>query len=875
MPEVNNAAPALVDDAVKEYSLDKLFEHLGSGKEGLTPAEAQRRLTAYGPNALVERNTPLWRRLLAYFWGPIPWMIEIAAVLSAANSDWKSFGVIFAMLVINGGIGFWEEKGAVDALEALKNQLALKARVLRGGQWLEIDAATLVPGDIVRLRLGNVLPADVKLYEGDYLAVDQSALTGESLPVNKKPGDIAFSGTIAKQGEMLGLVYATGESTFFGRTAKLVQQAAPISHFQKAVLSIGNFLIFLAVVLSIILIVVELSRGLSFLELMAFVLVVVVASIPVAMPAVLSVTMALGALALSRMKAIVSKLTSIEEMAGVDILCSDKTGTLTQNKLTLGETAVFDAPDAQAVILAAALASKAEDTDAIDTAVLNGLQDRDTDLKGYQQLKFIPFDPVSKRTEATIQGDGGTQFRVTKGAPQVIMDLAKLSDPVCKHAQKIIEETAKKGFRTLGVGRSTDDGKTWTFLGILPLFDPPREDSRGTIEKARAHGIEVKMVTGDHQAIGREIAGELGLGTGIIPVDERLSRVAAGGAATSDLAEAVEKADGFAQVFPEHKYAIVKILQNRGHLVAMTGDGVNDAPALKQADVGIAVSGATDAARSAASLILTAPGLSVIVRAVEEARRIFERMMSYTVYRIAMTLDILFFVVVAMLIFNSYPLTAIMVVLLSLLDDIPIMAIAWDNTMVQPQPVRWEMPRVIGISTAMGALAFGGTFILYLVSRFLFNMPLSEVQTIMFLQLIAGGHLLLFLTRVRGPFWRPPYPARPLLLAIVGTQLVGAAMAGFGWLMPAIPWTVVGLVWAYNLIWMVAADFSKLGIHRLLNSRALHQSRFLRVMNASLQPSITQIRREAGVLHRELGTLERAEGREVRQIAGRLRHSGK
>lgn len=846
--------------SLEKASIEETETALQSTPQGLTDDEAGQRLQEFGHNALEEEETNLWKEVFRYFWGPIPWMIEIAAILSAVNSDWKSFGVIFAMLMINGGIGFWEEKNAADALAALKNQLALKARVLRNGQWREIDAGELVPGDVIRVRLGDIIPADIKLIDGDYLSVDQSALTGESLPVNKKPGDAAYSGTIAKQGEIVGMVYATGANTFFGRTAKLVEHAAPVSHFQKAVLAIGNFLIVLAIIMSVILIIVEMTRGLSFLQLIAFVLVVVVASIPVAMPAVLSVTMALGALALSKQKAIVSRLTSIEEMAGIDILCSDKTGTLTQNKLSLGEPTLFSAENEQDIILAAALASKAEDADAIDTAVLAGLDDRDNRLTPFQQIKFTPFDPVSKRTEATIQGQDGQTFRVTKGAPQVIIDLAKLPSDQQDKANTVVDSAAEKGYRTLGVARAEGDGP-WRFLGILPLFDPPRVDSKEVINEAKAYGVEVKMVTGDHQAIAHEIAAQLDLGSNILPVDDRLSNVAEGGHASKDLAQAIERADGFAQVFPEHKYAIVKVLQDRGHLVGMTGDGVNDAPALKQADVGIAVSGATDAARSAAALILTEPGLGVIVRAIEESRRIFERMMSYTVYRIAMTLDILFFVVVAMLIFDNYPLTAIMVVLLSLLDDIPIMTIAWDNTAVQEQPVRWEMGRVIGISTVMGLLAFAGTFVLYLVALNLYHLPMAQVRTVMFLQLIAGGHLMLFLTRVRGPFWSKPYPAKPLLFAIIGTQLVGVAMAGFGWLMPAIGWSTVGLVWLYNLIWMVVADFCKLGFHRLMDSRAIHQSRFLHTVNASLQPAITDVHRLEEKTH---GYLSRAKNHWLR-----------
>ncbi len=417
--------------------------------------------------------------------------------------------------------------------------------------------------------------------------MDQSALTGESLPATRKPGEAVFSGSIVRQGEIGALVYATGASTYFGKTAQLVQEAHTVSHFQRAVLKIGNYLIILAVALVAVIIVVALFRGDPILTTLQFALVLTVAAIPVAMPTVLSVTMAVGARLLAKKKAIVTRLAAIEELAGVDVLCADKTGTLTQNKLTLGDPFCVDGVTAEQVILDAALASRADDKDTIDLAVLGGLKDGAA-LKGYQVVHFQPFDPVHKRTEATVKAADGKEFKVTKGAPQVILALSANAGQVKPAVEKAVDEFAARGFRSLGVARADGDGP-WQFLGVLPLFDPPREDAKATIATARQMGVKVKMVTGDALAIARETAEKLGMGTNILDAsgfgDTKHHE-------TAQLAESIEKADGFAQVFPEHKFHIVDVLQKRGHIVGMTGDGVNDAPALKKADCGIAVSGA-------------------------------------------------------------------------------------------------------------------------------------------------------------------------------------------------------------------------------------------------------------------------------------------
>ena len=815
LPLTSSGTPprALPDanDDFKTLPLAELEKRLNATPHGLSAAEAATRLTQNGPNEIEEKKQNLVLKFLSYFWGPIPWMIEAAVILSGVVRHWPDFIIILFLLLTNAVVGFWEEHSAGNAIAALKAKLATKTRVKRDGEWATPPARELVPGDVIQLRLGDIVPADARLLDGDPMSVDQSALTGESLPASRKPGDAVFSGSIVRRGQSNALVYATGTNTYFGKTAQLVAQAQTASHFQKAVLKIGNYLIVLALVLVAVIIGVAVYRGDAILTTLQFALVLTVAAIPVAMPTVLSVTMAVGARLLSKKQAIVSRLVAIEELAGVDVLCADKTGTLTQNKLSLGEPFCVDGTTAAQVILDAALASRADNDDTIDLAVIGGVKDKDL-LKAYQVVHFTPFDPVHKRTEASVQDKDGKSFKVSKGAPQVILDLSANAAAVKDAVDKAVNGFAVRGFRALGVARAEGDGP-WQLVGVLPMFDPPRDDAKATVATARAMGVSIKMVTGDALAIAKETAKKLDMGTNIL--DGR-SLGDAQKNENATVTASIESADGFAQVFPEHKFHIVDVLQKHGHIVGMTGDGVNDAPALKKADCGIAVSGATDAARAAASIVLTTPGLDVIIDAIKESRRIFQRMNSYVIYRIAETLRVLLFMTAAILIFNFYPLTAVMIVMLALLNDGAILSIAYDNVHYKDQPEAWNMRVVLGVSSVLGVVGVVSAFGLFYLGERVFHLDRAHIQTLMYLKLSVAGHLTIFLTRTRGPFWSIR-PAKILWAAVLGTQAIATFIAVYGLFMTPLGWGWAAFVWGYALLWFLVNDRVKLLAYWILD----------------------------------------------------------
>ena len=858
------------DDYARKPADETLRELQVDAKRGLSAQQVSERLARFGYNEIREREEPLWHRVFRRFWGPIPWMIEAAAILSGVVQKWEDFGVITVMLLVNAGLDFFQEHRALNALKALKQRLANEVVALRDGTFDTIPARELVPGDIVKLRIGNVVPADVQLLEGEYLSVDQSALTGESLPVNKKPGDAAYANTIVKQGEMLAVVVNTAANTNFHSVVALVAKATleERSHFQKMVIRIGDYLILITVALVVVIIMVALFRHEPFLEIARFALVLTVAAIPVALPAVLSVTLAVGAVNLARRQAIVSRLTAIEELAGVDVFCSDKTGTLTKNEMHVAEPATLEGHDVRELFLVAALASKLENRDPIELPIFKYIEEQlaDLDWKAYTQGSFTPFDPVRKRTEARIEKDGES-FVAVKGAAQVLLGMAELPDDRAQEIRKAVDALAAKGYRTLAVGRRRDK-EPLELLGLIPLYDPPREDSKQVIADMREHGLHVKMVTGDNLAIALEIGRLLGLkprsmrseqisgsaGSELLTLaavlssaiyqrlkpevsrkeaqhfaDEVMEAVAKMydtrllerefiHTHESAIVEMIESVAIFAEVVPEDKYRIVDTLQKAGHIVAMTGDGVNDAPALKKADCGIAVSNATDAARAAADIVLTASGLDVINEAVKQARITFERMKSYAVYRIAETVRVILFMTASIVLFNFYPVTALMIILLALFNDIPILTIAYDRTKVQKRPVRWKMGELLTVSTMLGIIGVVASFGLFYI---LVEMKFANdvIQSLIFLKLVVAGHATIFLTRTDDWFWKRPLPSGLLMHASFWSAVLATLIVVYGVLVTPVGWKAALWIWGYALAWVVFNDMVKVWTLRTLRAR--------------------------------------------------------
>ncbi|XP_040996275.1 ATPase 8, plasma membrane-type isoform X2 [Juglans microcarpa x Juglans regia] len=836
---------------LERIPVDEVFEQLKCTREGLTIEEGQKRLQIFGPNKLEEKKESKLLKFLGFMWNPLSWVMECAAIMAIALAngggkppDWQDFIGIVVLLIINSTISFIEENNAGNAAAALMAGLAPKTKVLRDGKWSEQDAAILVPGDVISIKLGDIIPADARLLQGDPLKIDQSSLTGESLPVTKNPGSEVFSGSTCKQGEIEAVVIATGVHTFFGKAAHLVDSTNQVGHFQKVLTAIGNFCICsIAVGMVIEIVVMYLIQHRAYREGIDNLLVLLIGGIPIAMPTVLSVTMAIGSHRLSQQGAITKRMTAIEEMAGMDVLCSDKTGTLTLNKLTVDKNLIEVFPknvDKDTLVLLAARASRVENQDAIDASIVGMLGDPKEAREGITEVHFLPFNPVEKRTAITYIDGDGNWHRCSKGAPEQIIELCELKGDVRKKAHEVIDKFADRGLRSLGVSRQTIPEKTkesaggpWEFLGLLPLFDPPRHDSAETIRRALDLGVNVKMITGDQLAIGKETGRRLGMGTNMYPSSSLLGQSKDESIASIPIDELIEKADGFAGVFPEHKYEIVKKLQERKHICGMTGDGVNDAPALKKADIGIAVADATDAARSASDIVLTEPGLSVIVSAVLTSRAIFQRMKNYTIYAVSITIRIVLgFMLVALI--WEFDFSPFMVLIIAILNDGTIMTISKDRVKPSPVPDSWKLKEIFATGVVLGTyMAIMTVVFFYLAHDTEFfsetfgvrhiGKSMEELNSAIYLQVSIISQALIFVTRSRS--WS--FVERPGLLlvtAFIAAQLVATAIAvyahwGFARI-HGVGWGWAGVIWIYSVITYIPLDVLKFIIRYALTGKA-------------------------------------------------------
>lgn len=834
---------------------------------GLTAAEHAARLEKYGPNKLPEVEVNVCLKFLSYFWGPMPIMIWLAIIVEAINQDWEDFVVLAILQFVNGMVGFIEEHNAGNAIAALKNSLRPACRVCRDGKMEVGDATSLVPGDLIELVIGDVVPADaILLGPGDPMQVDQSALTGESLPVSIHPGGKVKMGSSVKRGELKAVVCATGANTFFGKAADLLNIEDTQGRFQKILFKITLALLLISLVLCAIifidlLVTAEDTTSHTVFGALSVVIVLLVASIPIAMQVVCTSTMAVGSRRLAQRKVIVARLSAIEELAGMTILCSDKTGTLTQNKLSLREPNLMgDMTDQELIFYAALAAKRGNMQDAIDACICNAVTNKEA-LKEFEEIQYVPFNPTDKRTEATIRAPGdGSIFRVTKGAPQIVLHMAHNAAELQATTEAAIQSLADRGFRALGVAISyspPDQEPKWEFQGLLALFDPPRYDTKKTIETAVAMGVEVKMITGDQTAIAKETCRELGMGTNILNTDVLTDPNQSG----LDLDAIIMESHGFAEVYPEHKFLIVDRIRKQDYVTGMTGDGVNDAPALKRADIGIAVEGATDAAKAAADIVLIEPGLSVIIEAIQRSRKIFQRMRNYCIYRIACTIQLLFFFFFAVLFirpdelshgaedFKNFTLPVIAIVIITILNDGTIITIAHDKVIPDRRPQKWDLREVVIVSTLLGLVPCMSSMLILVLgikanvnaqpnwfSNLLgshvnpktgsYYLEFEELRTLMYMKISLSDFLTVFSGRCRGFFFerRPGYALSCAFVFATGCSTLLSVFWFFSSNvsdenpdpMKRIALKTCLTVWVYNLLWFIVQDIAKVMLYYVM-----------------------------------------------------------
>ena len=762
--------------------------------KGLTSDQVKERQRRYGLNEVAEKQPNPVLAFAKKFWGLTAWMLEVAIVLSFVLGKYLDVYIITALLLINAILGFIQERQATRAVGALKQRLQLKARVLRDGVWQTLNAAEVVPGDVIRARLGDFVPADFKILDAE-ATVDQSAITGESLPIDKKTGDIVYSGSLVRKGEVTGVVTATGVHTYFGKTTQLVQLAKPKLHMEEVISSLMKWLLVLVVSLLVITAVVSWVRGVNLLDVVSLALVLLVSAIPVALPTMFTITMALGSFELARKGVLVTRLSASEDAALMDVLCADKTGTITENKLSIADIAELNKHTKDDALIFGALASQKANQDPIDLAFFTALEDKKIKLDEYKQKKFIPFDPSTRKTEAIVEKKGET-FRVIKGAVSAVMQACGAKEDEKATIEQKMDVLANKGYRVMAVAIGADESAL-EMVGLVGLYDKPRKDSAKLIAKLRSLGISVKMLTGDSLPIAKQIAQEVGLG-------DKVSRMADVESTRSQdgmvAAEVVDKSDGFAEIYPEGKYRIVKGLQAEKHVVGMTGDGINDAAALKQAEVGIAVSNATDVAKGSASVVLTEEGLSNVVNLVVTGRMIYQRILTWIFNKIVKTFQVVLFVIIAFLLTGLFVVSAFQVVLLLFLVDFVTISLSTDIVRPSEKPETWNITPLVKGATILGvASVLESLGLLYLGLNYLGLSNTAALNTFSFDMLLFGGLFTIFVVRERGNFWRSK-PSRPLLIAIIADIVISSiiSITGIPGLAPISPINVViALAWFF------------------------------------------------------------------------------
>ena len=764
----------------KSLSIDDTLRILSTSTDGLSDAEATGRLNEYGFNEVPERGQNPLLGFLRRFWGPMPWLLELAIVLAYFLGHALEAVIILILLVMNAAIGFFNEHNSHRALDLLKKKLAVKAKVLRDGKVVLKEAKVIVPGDVIIVGLGDLVPADAKILKGE-LSIDQSALTGESLPVDVKQADVIYSGSVVRRGESRGIVVNTGTHTYFGKTAELVRIAKPKSHQEEVMMTIVKYMLYVGVAALILVSIYALEIHISPLLLLTFAVVFLMGAIPVALPAVLTIVQSVGALELSKEKVLVTRLDSIEDAASIDVLCLDKTGTITQNQLSVVDIVPFLEYKKEEVVTFASLASKEESHDSIDMAVIGRAKVMQIDLSDYIQATFTPFDPSTKRAEAIVTRRG-ERFRVVKGAPQVILPICHVVDSdTQKKTDEIIEESSSKGYRTLAVARSENDGTDLHLVGLLSLADPPRPDSGVMVDEIKKEGVKPMMLTGDNIAIARQIAHEVCIGDKII----RMSDLT--GLNQTEKTKAIEESDGFAEIYPEDKFDVVKLLQSDGHFVGMTGDGVNDAPALKQAEMGIAVSNSTDVAKASASVVLVESGVRVIIDAIRTSRQVYQRMLTWVLNKITKTIQFIGILTIGFFWLHNVVISLLGMSLLILTNDFVTMSLATDNVKHTNNPNKWNVKNVTYASLVLGSLlvAEGIIAILIGLDYFHFGSTSDQLQTFVLLMLIFTSQFRVYLVREREHFWSSR-PGKALVVATIVTIIAFALFGTFGVIIPAL-----------------------------------------------------------------------------------------